>query len=280
MCDYPQHKYKPGDIRTKNNVKIGHWEEDVFIKCGKCYKCRLQNMRSWLFRLSQECLEHSCTHFVTLTYDNEHVPITPKGFLTLQKKDVQTFIRYLRRKQKEKIKFLAVGEYGTVNKRPHYHILLFNVRNPESIYQSWIDNEGIQKGEIHIGEVTEKSIAYTLEYISVYEQPLPDWKDIQPTFKLQSTGLGKAWLDKGGRSFLEKNVPTFLNVDKTKIGIPKYYKDQVYKDEILKDNYHEKIRMVITELKNDEYYNNTLEQLEQKRRARLNKLKTKKSKKQ
>lgn len=274
MCDYPYLKYSVGDVKTKNNVPVGTWEQDIYISCGKCYTCRNRKLREWIFRMRQESLQHSCSHFVTLTYDPEHLPISKNGFMTLVKKDVQLFIRYLRRKQKQKIRYLAVGEYGTINKRPHYHIILFNVRALEYIYQSW------PKGQIHVGTVTTESIAYTLEYLTVYEDPLPEWKDIQPPFKLQSVGLGKNWIDNGGRKWLEENKPIFMRNDGYKMGIPKYYRDKVFDSRIdIGQEWLQEIERVILEQKNlmMERYSDL--EIEDIKRKRLKKLKTKKSKK-
>lgn len=276
MCDWPQLKYEAGSIRTKNNIPVGKWEQDIYIQCGKCYVCRQRKLREWVFRLRQESLKHSSSFFVTLTYDNEHVPISPKNFLTLKKSDVQLFIRYLRRKQKATIKYVAVGEYGTINHRPHYHLLLFGVQNPQSIYESWV-KEMKPIGQVHIGQVTEQSIAYTLEYITVYEDKPPDWKDIQPTFRLQSTKLGANWLENGGRKFMEKNTPTCLLDGTYKLGIPKYYRDKVYTGD-LQDEYRQELDKVIQKQKNDLAKLDDME-IERCKRARLNKLKTKKSKK-
>lgn len=271
MCDWPQLKYSAGQKRTKNNIVVGEWEEDIFIQCGKCYTCRARKLREWVFRVRQECILHPCSHFVTLTYDSQNIPITTKGFMTLNKKDVQLFIRYLRRTQTQPIKYLAVGEYGTNNKRPHYHILLFGCRNPENIYKTW------QKGLIHIGQVEDQSIAYTLEYITVYEDAIPDWKDIQPVFRLQSTKIGANWLESGGKDFLQKNIPTYLLDRDYKMGIPKYYRDKVYNGD-LQDDYRNAIEKVIVEYNNKQSLKTSLE-VEKEKRFRLNKLKTKKSKK-
>lgn len=49
---------------------------------------------------------HVCTSFVTLTYDEEHLP--PDG--SLRKRDLQLYLKRLRRRLP--FRFFAAGEYG------------------------------------------------------------------------------------------------------------------------------------------------------------------------
>ena len=56
------------------------------------------------------------------------------------------------------IKYYAVGEYGGQFKRPHYHLIMFNVQI-DAILNAW------QLGTVHIGYVSGSSVGYTLKYI-------------------------------------------------------------------------------------------------------------------
>lgn len=60
--------------------------------------------------------------FVTLTYDDDHLPADG----SLVPADVRFFLKKLRRKA-GLVRFFAVGEYGGKNFRPHYHLILFGV---------------------------------------------------------------------------------------------------------------------------------------------------------
>lgn len=44
------------------------------IPCGKCIGCRLQHGQDWSGRILMESLCHDNNWFITLTYDDEHVP--------------------------------------------------------------------------------------------------------------------------------------------------------------------------------------------------------------
>lgn len=68
---------------------------------------------------------HVSSSFLTLTYDERHLPKTKDGLSTLKKEDVQKFIRRLRKNVPNKIRYYCSGEYGDDFSRPHYHMCLF-----------------------------------------------------------------------------------------------------------------------------------------------------------
>lgn len=107
--------------------------------------------------------------------------------MSLDKTDVQKFFKRLRKAStgKARIKYYAVGEYGTQTMRPHYHIILFNAQK-DLLQAAW------NLGEIHIGDVSGATIAYTLKYVSK-EGKIPQHKNDmrRPEFSLMSKGLGK-----------------------------------------------------------------------------------------
>lgn len=113
----------------------------VEVPCGNCILCRIARTREWSTRLQ---MENSCWNesvFLTLTYDDDHVPYTNCGHLTLRKKDLQLFFKRLREslyrdlvasnpslpssvlRSRVKLKYFACGEYGDHTFRPHYHAI-------------------------------------------------------------------------------------------------------------------------------------------------------------
>lgn len=105
-------------------------ETHIDAPCGKCIYCLNSQRNDWTFRLWQESRHSQNSNFLTLTYDKESLRYGAKG-PTLYKKDVQDFIKRLRKNNlkqwKEKIIYYAVGEYGDETERPHYHLIIFNV---------------------------------------------------------------------------------------------------------------------------------------------------------
>lgn len=121
----------------------------MLVPCRKCLICRNKLKLEWMFRAACEN-KYSTTVplFVTLTYDNEHLPETG-----VQKRDVQLFLKRLRRNTERlfgssEIRYFCAAEYGKNTKRPHYHLLLWNM--PEfSNYFKLKDfiNKAWQKGK-------------------------------------------------------------------------------------------------------------------------------------
>lgn len=139
--------------------------------CGKCLPCRLNYARDWAIRIMCEAKSYDehCT-FVTLTYDDEHLPENR----SLVKKDLQLFFRYFRRFY-GKVRYFACGEYGDKTKRPHYHICLFgkgvdaDCWTDKFYYRSKhgydVKTKAWSKGKVFIGEVTVYSANYVAGYM-------------------------------------------------------------------------------------------------------------------
>lgn len=213
--------------------QMEHKTKMMDLPCGKCYECNKTRISGWAFRLMQE-LKVSCSaYFVTLTYAPENTPKTKNNFATLCKEDVQKWLKRLRKINKEKIKYYAVGEYGSKTNRPHYHIILFNAKL-ETIELSWsLDKKII--GYVHIGEITEASVAYTLKYINKpRRKKIHERDDRINEFSLMSKGLGKNYITERSvrwhRADLKNRFYLQLQ-DGQKIALPRYYKSVIYSDD-------------------------------------------------
>lgn len=85
-------------------------------------------------------------YFITLTYDDEHVPNLnletgeirrgkairwkggserPEEVQTLWQEDIELFIKRLRKASKIGLRYFLAGEYGEQTCRPHYHLILY-----------------------------------------------------------------------------------------------------------------------------------------------------------
>lgn len=204
------------------------------VPCGKCPVCLGKRISSWSFRLMQEYKISSSAHFLTLTYDTATVPITKNGFMGLNKRDVQLFLKRLRKandlkgvKPQQSIKYYCVGEYGGRTKRPHYHIIIFNC-DIKLIQSAW------QKGSVHYGKVSEASVGYTMKYISKPSKvPMHRNDDRDREFSLMSKGLGLSYLSekmiRWHRADIDNRMYCMVEGDK-KISMPRYYKEKVYNE--------------------------------------------------
>lgn len=109
----------------------------VEIPCGRCIGCRLEYSRQWANRCLLELGYHEQSWFVTLTYDDAHVPRRYYGAsdsglalpsLTLCKRDIQLFFKRLRKAYSGcHIRYFGCGEYGPSTYRPHYHLIVFGL---------------------------------------------------------------------------------------------------------------------------------------------------------
>ena len=157
--------------RNKKYVSRFNNVQTVYLSCGKCIQCLNSRSKSWELRSSLEKLkyEHACC--LTLTYDNEHLPMFGK----LRYKDVQDFIKRLRKDLKVPIKYMCSGEYGGMKTRPHYHLIIFGYspsdmrlyarsKKGTKLYKSDYLTSKWSKGFVDVGEVTHQTCRYVSQY--------------------------------------------------------------------------------------------------------------------
>lgn len=114
--------------------------------------------------------EHSV--FVTLTYDDDHVPYDS----SLNYRHFQLFMKRVRKHFASRVRFYMCGEYGEMFSRPHFHACLFGVffedrqlyRQLPSGSNLWT-SKSLEKlwpyGFSSIGDVTFESAAYVARYV-------------------------------------------------------------------------------------------------------------------
>jgi len=183
------------------------------LPCGKCIACRLEHSRRWAIRCIHEASMFEKNCFITLTYNNENLPKN----LSLVKSDYQLFMKRMRKKYGENIRFFACGEYGEMGSRPHYHACIFNhnfkdakifsKRNGVNLYFSEELNKLWKKGFATIGEVNFETAAYVARYVlkkitgdkakEHYGERIPEFILMsRGSHKLKTGGIGKSWFDK------------------------------------------------------------------------------------
>jgi hypothetical protein len=204
--------------------------ETIDLPCGKCHECRARRTQGWAFRLMKEAEVSSSALFITLTYNEENVPWRDDK-QSIEKDDLQRFMKRLRKLNRNKLKYYACGEYGGKTMRPHYHIILFNA-DPETIQPAWkINNQEI--GNVHIGKVTEASVVYTLKYLNKPTKIKGD--DIrQREFQLMSKGIGKNYLTEKMIQWHHRDLENrayFTHKGGRKVSMPRYIKEKLYTEE-------------------------------------------------
>lgn len=178
----------------------------TLVPCGKCPNCHSRNRQSIADRVFlEQSIGHKFGYFLTLTYDNEHLPKTyfsriqdkKTSFLYgFSKRDCQLFLKSLRYRLGS-FRYILSCEYGSINytHRPHYHaIILLNKRIDIDelrtiVFECW------SRGRTSVSRSTIGSIMYTCKYCIKDEETTGEFFKLNPIlrpFRLFSSrpGLG------------------------------------------------------------------------------------------
>lgn len=220
--------------------------------CGKCLECKLSDAKSMAFRCVKEAQQWENNIMITLTYDDENVPrskgVDPKtgeiyDSLTLpdHEEEIGKFMKRLRKKMGNGVRFYGCGEYGSHDEyvdshgnvrkgteRPHYHIILFNCKfddmrfdrwsrcewNPKvknALYKSKILDKLWGKGHADLNEVNFETCRYVAGYVTKkYTGPHSDEYYEQKgqkkpyTFGSRRPGIGYGYFEKNKEKFFEE----------------------------------------------------------------------------
>lgn len=198
------------------------------------------------------CVHESKLHekncYLTLTYDNDHVPYSHvTGEQTLVKKHLQDFMKRLRYYLGDtKVRFFACGEYGENTHRPHYHVIIFGYDFEDKVlykfskdnfpyYYSPTLNKIWSHGLCVVADVTFSSCAYVARYITkkiTGEAAKDVYEGIQPEFVNMSRrpGIGKLWFDKYSSDVYPYDEVVINDNGKyRKMSPPRYY-DNLYSE--------------------------------------------------
>lgn len=191
------------------------------VSCGRCVGCRAEYARQWAIRVVHESQMHESNCFVTLTYDDSHLPVNGSV-------DVRCFQLFAKRLRKRvgAFRYFACGEYGGLNFRPHYHACLFGVDWPDKVllrstgrgdrlYTSPLLASVWGQGLVSSGELSYESAAYVARYVMKKATgPLASKRysrvdelgevfQVKPEFCVMSRGgrggkggIGSSWFDK------------------------------------------------------------------------------------
>lgn len=207
------------------------------LPCGKCLECRAEYARSWAVRCVHESTMHDDNCFITLTYDDDHLPLGGR----LDYRDWQLFAKRLRRAlpSDQLISTIQAGEYGEKNKRPHWHACIFGWKPEDMEYRRTSDRgDKLYTSQIledlwgkndpeacptEVGAVTFESAGYVCQYaLKKLQHGLDGSHDFNPIFRQSSKRAI-------GRSFIERywadvfHTGAIILEDGTQTTIPRYY---------------------------------------------------------
>lgn len=207
------------------------WSHDGYLEvpCGQCWECRLERSRQWAVRITHEAKLYERNSFITLTYDNEHLP--PNR--SLNRQHFQLFLKRLRNQLCDcprdyslskrgrkvcfnplhRVRYFHCGEYGDFNGRPHYHAVIFghDFKGDSTHLQTtshgdhlWTSNalsKAWPKGIHAVGNLTFESAAYVARYImkKVTGDLAEDYyggREPEYTTMSRRPGIGADWINK------------------------------------------------------------------------------------
>lgn len=134
----------------------------AFRRCNQCLPCRIQRQSSITFRCALESQVAWSGQFLTLTY--EEAPEVGSYV------DMQMFLDRLRVRNRREgnslaIRYLAIGEYGDLFGRFHYHALVWNSLSFDQV--DW-HTKLWPYGFSQVGTITPGSIRYVTRYTTKF----------------------------------------------------------------------------------------------------------------
>lgn len=211
------------------------------LPCGQCTGCRLERSRSWAVRCVHEAQMHDENCFLTLTYDDDHLPSDG----SLVKRDLTLFWKRLRKEiDPIRIRYFACGEYGSQFERPHYHACVFGwsppdkklytIRSGAYLYISAMIGNLWPFGFHTIGDVTFDSAAYVARYVlkkingdrqkDHYGKRVPEYVVMS-----RKPGIAHDWIEKYSSDVYPNDFVVIR--DNIKCKPPRYY-DKIYDEEL------------------------------------------------
>lgn len=227
-------------VKIKNPTLNSHtWTPIEYyysmVPCGNCDECFKARQQMWWIRLKHELKSATTAHFITLTYNDEHLRRSDNNLLTCDKADLQHYFKRLRKREagNTAIKYYACSEYGEHTQRPHYHAIIFNTRIEANFSRAWRLNEQ-PIGLVHVGTVTDASIRYVTGYMGKRQTLYgDDYDDRLPEFSLMSKGLGLQQFMQHA-DYYQDRLQSHIVIDGLTYPLPRYYKQKLFNKTQLK----------------------------------------------
>lgn len=239
--------YGPLNRHYDSFLKFQGFRRFILLPCGKCLSCRMAHAREWVSRVHHELqINHGLACFVTLTYNDEHLPKVD-GSPSLFKPHYQNFFKRLRKITR--VRYLGCGEYGSIGHRPHYHFLIFGWQPDDLVFwkfnehgqplylsatleKLWSDKNGLL-GWVTVGNVETRSIEYVCRYnLKKLDDDYSNYP-VKPFIVSSSKpGIGLGWFEKFYTDCIKKDLNGEVVLANCRSGdklsiIPRYYRKRL-----------------------------------------------------
>ena len=120
-----------------------------------------------------EAAQYEDNAFVTLTYSDECLPED----MSVRPRELQLFMKRLRKAFPGRIRYFGVGEYGDTTERPHYHLAIFGMPTCRyartRLFKTYrpccpictMVRDAWQKGEVFLGTLEPDAMGYVAGYV-------------------------------------------------------------------------------------------------------------------
>lgn len=141
-------------------IRPNRLDDGVEVACRECWQCRKRRINDLVGRCIAESKFANKTYAITLTY----APRVGVNAVTLVYKDVQDFLKRLRKKYK--CRYIVAGEYGSAKGRAHWHIIVFFKDNvPDVQMEKKVDWQYWPHGFSYFQHPDWKGFEYVLKYV-------------------------------------------------------------------------------------------------------------------
>lgn len=258
-CYHPVQAFQraPG-ARISFNIPPGSTDFRAFrVPCGTCIGCRLEYSRQWSVRIMHEASLHDANSFLTLTYDDDHVPHD----FSLDHNHIVQFMDRLRADRRyrglDPVRYYMCGEYGDRTSRPHYHMCMFgedfsadrkmySINNGNHLYTSDYLDDKWRLGACQIGSLTVQSASYVARYVVDKQRAQDSYEIVDPesgelfTRRLPycrmslRPAVGRRWIEQYSAEVYDNENDSCYADGRMHVRPPRYY-DRVVSEQLGKN---------------------------------------------
>lgn len=214
--------------------QLYHGNKYVYVPCGKCPECLKSKQNKWYVRFYLEdryWKTQGAYHswFLTLTYDNAHLPKNRSEALL----DWQAFIKQMKRKLDSPPRFYVCSENGSKHGRLHFHAILFAIPDIGHDIKKLV-NKCWSRGFTSSEYATGKSFTYVSKYVTKDTDPFRkenSWPTICTCSKHPALGL--LGCSAALVRWLNSDDSNMFHIDNFTYGLPRYIAQNIYDQDIL-----------------------------------------------
>lgn len=240
--------------------------------CRKCIPCLLRRQKAWVSRLVEELRNHPYNYFVTLTYDDAHVPVDENGEMCFDKQHLIKLNRDMRKRFQQgklrnpvedillgspeflelpkdvKYQYYITTEYGPTTFRPHAHGVWYGLPESRALVEVLFRTLW-PYGFVSVFPATEGAAGYISKYLVSDGVGKDSYHgNGMPPFALMSKGLGLSYVERMAEWHRADARRMYTQFHGSKGTMDRYLKHKIYDDSVLEiytdkmSRQHQKLR--------------------------------------